>query len=492
MLNAHRDTYNIIMVTRQKLFLRLLLALSALTLGVIFYVDVYDDVAGDLTRRGLLIDEGIMPEESGLPDGTYDYPDGSVGHVVREENEDHFIAKEVRTRKLDHVEDHFIVKLNLSPGVDPHETCFALAESIGGEVEYVFIGLFTGCDIVPSEITGMSDTDMEASLNTVVGVGAIMKDGPIEAYSIGTGSDPIWNLDRIDQCSLPLDGISFKEDASNVKVFIMDSGIRADHEEFVGMINPNDACHFSYPFAFKNGHTYNPPPLEDGNGHGTHVAGTVCGHKYGVSSNCQICSVKILKGITKTGSYSASIAGLNHIETYCAANPGTRCVVNMSLGGQKHPFFNEQIEDAIAAGIVVVAAAGNDNDDACNYSPASATSAIAVGATTKNDARWMSCEHCDPAWVPSSNFGSCVDVWAPGAEIVSASSANVNEHSTKDGTSMACPREYMLLRDFLFRLFVLHNLTYSLRPLNRCHWYCCSHTFEEPHIYSSRCCKCDN
>jgi subtilisin family serine protease len=284
----------------------------------------------------------------------------------------------------------------------------------------------------------MSDADMEESLTTVVGVGAIMKDKLIEAYSIGTGIDPIWNLDRIDQCSLPLDGNSFKEDASNVKVFIMDSGIRADHEEFVGMINPNDACHFSYPFRNYQGVPTPTPPLVDVNGHGTHVAGTVCGHKYGVSSNCQICSVKVLYGSIKLGgSWTASLAGLNHIADYCTANPGTRCVVNMSLGSDTNAFFNAEIERYIAAGLVIVAAAGNDNDDACNYSPASATSAIAVGATTKNDARWTDFK--------SSNFGSCVDVWAPGAEIKSANFSNVNGYSLMNGTSMAAPRKFILV-----------------------------------------------
>ena len=427
------------MVTRQKLFLRLLLALSALTLGVIFYVnlDGYDDVVGDVTRRGLLTDEGFVPHASsgGVPDGTY-HSDGSVGHVVREEDEDHFID---RTRKLDHVEDHFIVKLNLSPEVDPHAACHGLAELIGGQVGYVLIGLFTGCEILPSEITGMSDADMEESLTTVVGVGAIMKDKLIEAYSIGTGIDPIWNLDRIDQCSLPLDGNSFKEDASNVKVFIMDSGIRADHEEFVGMINQNDACHFSFPFKDSQGTPTPTPALVDLNGHGTHVAGTVCGHHYGVATNCQLCSVKVLKQ-SGYGDWVGFIAGLNHIYAYCTANSnqGTRCVINMSLGGGVHQEFNSLVEIAVASGIVVVAAAGNSNRDACLHSPASATSAITIGATTIHDARWTATGSL------ASNFGSCVDVWAPGAGILSASNANVNVYSTKSGTSMASPREYML------------------------------------------------
>jgi len=428
------------MMTRQKLFLRLLLALSALTLGVIFYVNFDgDDVVGDVTRRGLLTDEGIVLEESGrVPEGTYHYPDGSVVHVVREENEDLFFAKEERTRELSHVEDHFIVKLNLSPGDDPHVACFELAESIGGEVGYVFIGLFTGCEIIPSEISAMSGTDMEESLNGASGVESVIQDGLIEAYNIGTGIDPIWNLDRIDQCSLPLDGISFKEDASNVKIFIMDSGIRADHEEFVGMINPSDACHFSFPYAnSQNVPTVASLALADGNGHGSHVAGTACGHHYGVASNCQLCSVKVLKD-SGYGDWLGFIAGLNHIYAYCAANPGTRCVVNMSLGGGVHQVFNSLVESAIASGIVVVAAAGNSNRDACLHSPASATSAITVGATTLHDARWT-------GPTKSSNFGSCVDVWAPGAEILSASNANVNVYSTKSGTSMASPREYMLV-----------------------------------------------
>jgi subtilisin family serine protease len=109
----------------------------------------------------------------------------------------------------------------------------------------------------------------------------------------------------------------------------------------------------------------------------------------------------------------------------------------MSLGSDTNAFFNAEIERYIAAGLVIVAAAGNDNDDACNYSPASATSAIAVGATTKNDARWTDFK--------SSNFGSCVDVWAPGAEIKSANFSNVNGYSLMNGTSMAAPRKFILV-----------------------------------------------
>lgn len=361
------------------------------------------------------------------------YPDGTV--VVQEGGDSEAERRQrqrQRQRELSHIQNHILVEL--APGEasrDPYVACSLLAELVGGTVEHVFIGLYTGCEVAPSDIYTMSDGDGgggedagTAALADADGVVSAAHDGLVESFQTQgqAGGDPLvlWNLDRIDQCALPLDGVSYREDASNVKVFVMDGGIRGNHEEFVGVIDPTDTCHFSVE-------TDTPAPLVDVNGHGTHVAGTACGLKFGVAANCQLCSVKVFKG--QYSSWARMIEGMNHVHKYCTEHPGTRCVLNMSIGATLNVEFNTLVDRAVAtAGIVVVAAAGNTHSDACQVSPASAASAIAVGAMTMADG--MS---------PFSNFGTCVDVWAPGSGILSAGNLNVNVYSTKDGTSMAAP-----------------------------------------------------
>lgn len=163
------------------------------------------------------------------------------------------------------------------------------------------------------------------------------------------------------------------------------------------------------------------------------MAGTACGYLYGIATNCQICSVKVLTA-AGYGSWSGMIAAINHIISYCDANPTEPCVVNMSLGGSKSEMFNSAVSALVESGVVVVVAAGNSNKDACLTSPASESSALTVGSTTLEDVKSS-----------FSNFGACVDVYAPGSSILSASNTNPNMYSTKQGTSMAAPREYVLL-----------------------------------------------
>jgi serine protease len=210
-------------------------------------------------------------------------------------------------------------------------------------------------------------------------------------------------------------------DATGVKVYILDTGIQKDNVDFttpLDMIDDTSNCHVDT--SGDNG-----SPFNDGNGHGTHVASTTCGNKYGVASNCNLCAVKVLRS-SGSGTTSGVIAGIDHAAANCN---GARCVANMSLGGGFSSSLNNAVANAVAAGVTMVVAAGNDNQDACNYSPASEPSAITVGSTTSTDARSS-----------FSNKGAqCLDVFAPGSGITAAWIGSNTATNTISGTSMASP-----------------------------------------------------
>lgn len=166
----------------------------------------------------------------------------------------------------------------------------------------------------------------------------------------------------------------------------------------------------------------------------THVAGTTCGDTYGVSTNCKLCAVKVLDD-SGSGSWSGVIAGINHVANKCSTTSGMKCVANMSLGGGKNDALNTAVADAVSAGVVMVVAAGNSNAVACKYSPASASTAITVGSTTSADVR-----------SGFSNYGTCVDVYAPGSSILSTWIGSNTATNTISGTSMASPRKFLCSR----------------------------------------------
>jgi len=200
----------------------------------------------------------------------------------------------------------------------------------------------------------------------------------------------------------------------------------------------------------------------------THVAGTACGHNYGVASNCVICPVQILSS-SGSGSNSGVISGINFVVGKCKG-AAFRCVINMSIGGGLDTSLNTAVNNAVANGVVVVVAAGNDAKDACSYSPSSAAEAITVGSTTNTDAKSS-----------FSNIGNCVDVYAPGSSIISASSSTNTGNTTMSGTSMASPRKFELIPN-LYHTFSSKDVRSSL--LFRCVWHGCSHPIPKSIAYS--------
>lgn len=230
-----------------------------------------------------------------------------------------------------------------------------------------------------------------------------------------TQPNPTWGLDRIDQRALPLDAAyTYTTTASNVHVYILDTGIRYTHREFGGR------AVFGFDAFGGNG--------SDGNGHGTHVAGTAGGVLYGVAKGVTLYAVRVLDN-NGSGTISGVIAGVDWV----TANHRKPAVANMSLGGGASTALDDAVRASIAAGVTYVVAAGNGDrlgrqQDACNFSPARVREALTVGATTNTDTK--------TSW---SNFGPCVDLFAPGASITSAWHTGDTATNTISGTSMAAP-----------------------------------------------------
>jgi len=229
-------------------------------------------------------------------------------------------------------------------------------------------------------------------------------------------SGATWNLVRIQERALLLNGDYYYNSiaGSGVNCYILDSGVEADNVEFQGRATA---------LADFTGEGF-----QDVIGHGTHVTGIIGAKTYGVAKKVQLIAVKVVysNGVTDSATL---IAALNWVYSYAQAT-GVKSLINLSLSGPLSASLNSVVTSIVANGIPIVVAAGNNGDDACQYSPGSAVNALAIGATDDTDSVLAS---------PPSNIGACIDMFAPGGSVLSTYIGSTTALAFMSGTSMASP-----------------------------------------------------
>jgi subtilisin family serine protease len=284
------------------------------------------------------------------------------------------------------------------------------AERFGGEVTHVYRHALKGyAATLPASALGALEADARVTL--------VEPDHSMRAST--TQSNATWGLDRIDQPALPLSTtFTYTATGAGVKAYIIDTGIKRTHSEFGGR------AIFGYDAIAGNG------LIDDCNGHGTHVAGTVGGATYGVAKAVTLVAVRVLD-CSGFGLNSWVIAGVDWVTGNHQA--GQPAVANMSLGGGVSAALDTAVRNSIADGVTYAIAAGNGDDlgnqlDACDGSPSRVAEAITVSASDRNDRK--------ASW---ANYGPCVDWFAPGVSITSAWFLTNSSTNTISGTSMATP-----------------------------------------------------
>ncbi|GAA0817732.1 S8 family serine peptidase [Spirilliplanes yamanashiensis] len=300
------------------------------------------------------------------------------------------------------ITNSYIVVLKTTAGTRVAGEASGLARTYGGTVRRNYT----------SAVKGFTITTTPAAARRLAANSAVAyveQDRVVTLDAVQTA--PTWGLDRVDQQALPLSRSYSYGSAAGVTAYVLDSGLRVSHAEFGGRARAG--------WDFID----NDADVTDCNGHGTHVGGTVGGATYGVAKDVKLVGVRVLD-CAGSGAYSKIIAGVDWV----TANAVKPAVANMSLGGSNSTALDDAVKRSIASGVTYAVAAGNDNVDACQQSPARLPGAITVGATDSADAR-----------ASFSNYGACLDIFAPGVKITAASKASDTGTAIMSGTSMAAP-----------------------------------------------------
>jgi len=309
-------------------------------------------------------------------------------------------VEEITSVPFNRTEEYTIVKVSARRAAEISEI---ITTSLGESPVVIGKNTASTTFVVPASFAA-SLPDSDAITKTI--------DSPIKATAEQTPV-PSWGLDRVDSTDgLLNNSYQYVSTGSSSYVYVIDTGIYSGHSDLAGRVTAGYS-------AISDG-----TGSEDCNGHGTHVAGTIAGSAYGVAKSTRLVAVRVLD-CAGSGYSSSVVAGINWV---VQSHPGGTGIINMSLGGPSNSAIDSAVADATNAGLTVVVAAGNSSTDACNSSPARAPSAITIGAIDRTDSQ-----------ASYSNYGSCVDLWAPGTSITSSWIGGATASRTISGTSMAAP-----------------------------------------------------
>ncbi|MES1909600.1 MAG: hypothetical protein MHM6MM_002314 [Cercozoa sp. M6MM] len=319
----------------------------------------------------------------------------------------------------------------------------AALQQLGDIVEYIEPETTFSTEVEPMDELEDIEQRLGRSIRRRLNNDGSVEEDLVEQDCSDTRKNCSWGIDRVDQREQKLDKVyrHHENSGAGVTVYIVDTGVLTWHDDF------GDNARFGFDALHKDGKDPSKYSRTDCNGHGTHVAGTVSSRRFGVAKEAEVVGVRVL-GCQGSGSTSNVVKGIEYVTADHVRRQKKFSVANLSIGGDKSRALNEAVDAASEAGVVMVVAAGNESMDACRRSPASAETAMTVGATAKSDNK-----------AGFSNFGKCVTINAPGVDIRAPSNNGYSRPPNPDkplvgsrilsGTSMAAPHVAGAVADFL-------------------------------------------